>query len=51
MTEEKTPLTIAEVAYIAGLFDGEGSVACKKKPTKELTEVEKFIINGTSVVK
>ena len=22
------------IAYIAGLFDGEGSVACKKKPTK-----------------
>ena len=31
---EKTPLTIAEVAYIAGLFDGEGCVTCKQKPTK-----------------
>jgi len=28
------PLTVAEIAYIAGLFDGEGSVTCKKKPTK-----------------
>ena len=25
---------INEVAYIAGLFDGEGCVTCKKKPTK-----------------
>ena len=31
---EKVPLTIAEVAYIAGLFDGEGCVTCKKHPTK-----------------
>ena len=31
---EKVPLTIADIAYIAGLFDGEGCVACKKKPTK-----------------
>ena len=22
------------IAYIAGLFDGEGCVTCKKKPTK-----------------
>ena len=31
---EKTSLTIADISYIAGLFDGEGSVTCKKKPTK-----------------
>ena len=31
---EEMPLTIAEVAYIAGLFDGEGCVTCKQKPTK-----------------
>jgi len=31
---EKLPLTIAEIAYIAGLFDGEGCVTCKQKPTK-----------------
>ena len=31
---EKAPITIAEIAYIAGLFDGEGCVTCKKKPTK-----------------
>ena len=31
---EKIPLTVAEVAYIAGLFDGEGCVTCKQKPTK-----------------
>ena len=31
---EKTPLTMAEIAYIAGLFDGEGCVTCKKHPTK-----------------
>ena len=23
-----------EIAYIAGLFDGEGCVTCKQKPTK-----------------
>ena len=23
-----------DIAYIAGLFDGEGCVTCKKKPTK-----------------
>ena len=28
------PLTVAEIAYIAGLFDGEGCVTCKLKPTK-----------------
>ena len=27
-------LNQAEVAYIAGLFDGEGCVTCKQKPTK-----------------
>ena len=31
---EKIPLTIAEIAYIAGLFDGEGCVTCKQRPTK-----------------
>ena len=31
---EKVPLTIAEIGYIAGLFDGEGCVTCKQKPTK-----------------
>ena len=31
---EKVPLTIAEVAYIAGLFDGEGFVSYKKYPKK-----------------
>ena len=31
---EKLPLTVAEVAYIAGLFDGEGCVTCKQKKTK-----------------
>ena len=31
---EKTSLTIADISYIAGLFDGEGYVTCKKKPTK-----------------
>ena len=31
---EKTSLTIADISYIAGLFDVEGSVTCKKKPTK-----------------
>ena len=30
----KVPLTIAEIAYIAGLFDGEGCVTCKQKKTK-----------------
>ena len=27
-------MTSVEAAYIAGLFDGEGCVTCKKKPTK-----------------
>ena len=27
-------LNVSDVAYIAGLFDGEGCVTCKKKPTK-----------------
>ena len=27
-------LNINDIAYIAGLFDGEGCVTCKKKPTK-----------------
>ena len=27
-------MEIAEAAYIAGLFDGEGCVTCKQKPTK-----------------
>ena len=31
---EESSLTIADISYIAGLFDGEGSVTCKKKPTK-----------------
>ena len=28
------PLTVAEIAYIAGLFDGEGCVTCKQRKTK-----------------
>ena len=27
-------MQIIEIAYIAGLFDGEGCITCKKKPTK-----------------
>ena len=27
-------LSVTDMAYIAGLFDGEGCVTCKKKPTK-----------------
>ena len=27
-------MEISDAAYIAGLFDGEGCVTCKKKPTK-----------------
>ena len=27
-------MNINDAAYIAGLFDGEGCVACKQKPTK-----------------
>ena len=27
-------LSVTDAAYIAGLFDGEGCVTCKKKPTK-----------------
>ncbi len=27
-------MQINNIAYIAGLFDGEGCVTCKKKPTK-----------------
>jgi len=27
-------MEISEIAYIAGLFDGEGSVTCKQKKTK-----------------
>ena len=27
-------MQISEIAYIAGLFDGEGCITCKKKPTK-----------------
>ena len=27
-------MIVSEAAYIAGLFDGEGCVTCKKKPTK-----------------
>jgi len=27
-------MTLVEIAYIAGLFDGEGCVTCKQKPTK-----------------
>ncbi|MCP4164134.1 MAG: hypothetical protein GY760_29085, partial [Deltaproteobacteria bacterium] len=27
-------LTVTDAAYIAGLFDGEGCVTCKKKATK-----------------
>ena len=27
-------MEISTAAYIAGLFDGEGCVTCKKKPTK-----------------
>ena len=27
---KKLPLTVAEIAYIAGLFDGEGCVTCKQ---------------------
>ena len=27
-------MQINDIAYIAGLFDGEGCVTCKKKPTK-----------------
>ena len=29
-------LTVTDAAYIAGLFDGEGCVTCKKKPTKRI---------------
>ena len=31
---EESSLTIAEIAYIAGLFDGEGCVTCKQKKVK-----------------
>ena len=31
---KKLPLTVAEIAYIAGLFDVSGHVACYKKQTK-----------------
>ena len=27
-------MEISDAAYIAGLFDGEGCVTCKQKPTK-----------------
>jgi hypothetical protein len=27
-------LSVTDIAYIAGLFDGEGCVTCKEKPTK-----------------
>ena len=27
-------MNVTDVAYMAGLFDGEGCVTCKKKPTK-----------------
>tara|TARA_R100001086_G_C11755279_1_gene236547 strand:- start:301 stop:717 length:417 start_codon:yes stop_codon:yes gene_type:complete len=27
-------MNVAEAAYIAGLFDGEGCVTCKQRPTK-----------------
>ena len=27
-------MQISEIAYSAGLFDGEGCITCKKKPTK-----------------
>ena len=32
---EKIPITIAEVAYMAGLFDGEGHVEYKKRLVKQ----------------
>ena len=44
-------MTVSEMAYIAGLFDGEGCVACKQKPTKRADRGEKFIINGTYAAK
>ena len=40
-------MEISTAAYIAGLFDGEGCVTCKKKPTKRADRKEKFIVNGT----
>ena len=30
----ESPLTTNDIAYIAGLFDGEGCVTCKQKKTK-----------------
>ena len=27
-------MNVSEIAYIAGLFDGEGCVTCKQRPTK-----------------
>jgi len=31
---EKAPLTIADIAYIAGFFDADGCATCKQKKTK-----------------
>ena len=43
---EKTPVTIADTAYIAGLFDGRGSIYYKqvieKRKTKNPTKVWKI---------
>ena len=37
-------LNINDIAYIAGLFDGEGCVTCKKKPTKRKDRKNKVYI-------
>ena len=43
-------LSVTDAAYIAGLFDGEGCVTCKKKATNVKIETIKSMINGTFVV-
>ena len=35
-------MNINDIAYIAGLFDGEGCVTCKKKPTKRKDRGDKI---------
>ena len=40
-------LSVTDAAYIAGLFDGEGCVTCKKKNQLNVkTEKIKYMISG-----
>ena len=43
-------MTDGDIGYIAGLFDGEGCVTCKKKLTKRKDRKNKVNNDGVNII-